>query len=151
MIVLYHCYSANHSSVTAANIHLERLPRDRHATYAEVLGQPGFDTTSRREMGRPLYMGTDRRGHAVYCWGLGGGKERLLAAALQLAREAGGCTDAFLPVGALARVNWLMRIGGFLSRRLGLIGIGRPLVAWGTWLAYGSFVECALRTQDRLS
>lgn len=150
MIVLYHCYSANHTSVTAANVHLGRLPRDRQATYHEILSQPGFDRTHRRHMGTPLPMGTDPRGHRVYCWGLGAGKERLAEAALQLVREAGGRTDHLLPVSVLNAANWWMRIGGWLSRRADLVAPGRPVVTFGTWLAYRALVRCALSAQDRL-
>lgn len=150
MMVLYHCYSANHTSVTAANIHLERLPAHRRATFHELLGQPGFDTTHRRRIGAPLYMGTDGRGHAIYCWGLGAGQDRLLAAALQLVRETGASTDDLLPVGVLQGANWWMRIGGWLSRRADLVAIGRPLAAVGAWLAYPAFCRCARRTRARL-
>ncbi len=150
MIVLYHCYSANHTSLTAANIHLGRLPLDRRPTYHEVLAQPGFDTHHRRLIGTPLPMGIDDHGHRVYCWGLEAGQQRLLAAALQLAEAAGGSTADLLPVGALAAANWWMRVGGFLSRRCNQVALGRPLVAVGTWLAYPALAQCARRTCGRL-
>jgi len=43
--VIYHCYGGAHSSVTAANIHLGLLPRERTPGYRELISQKLFDHT----------------------------------------------------------------------------------------------------------
>lgn len=134
-LYLYHCYGGAHTSVTCANLHLGRLPLHRRARIREILSQPAFDLVPHHQIGTALCLGRDEEGHPVYCLGLDGGKQRLLAALLQLLAALGSRVE-IRPCHALTHANALMRVGGFLSRRLGLVIPGRPLVALGVWLAY---------------
>lgn len=47
-------------------------------------------------------------------------------------------------------INPLMIIGGILSRRFGLTAIGRPLVTWGTQLAYQKIVALVEETERKI-
>lgn len=139
MILVFHCYGGAHTSITAANIYLGRLPRHRRPGLGDILRQPGFDWMPHTEIGRPLFMGTDVAGRPVYCIGLGAGKERVRKALQWFLADRGVPPAAVGWVDALPAANNWMRIGGFLSRRLGLVAVGRPLVTVGVWRAYGRF------------
>jgi len=140
MKIIYHCYGQAHSSITAANIHLGRLPRERRATVAEIQRQPGFDQTQPHELGTPRLMGVDGSGHEVYVIGLAGGRRSLEPALQQFLEESGVAPERFLFANALQHAGLPMRIGGYASRRLGLVWLGRPLSALGVYLKYPRFV-----------
>lgn len=137
MIHLYYCFGGAHTSVTAANLHLGRLPP--HPTYRQVLAQPYFDHLPHGSIGTFLFMGVDAAGHPVYSVGLEAGKDRLARALADFAAAFGAAPDGVALHPALPCANALMRIGGFLSRRLGLVWPGRPLVGLGAWLALPRF------------
>lgn len=137
MIHLYYCFGGAHTSVTAANLHLGRLPA--RPTYRQVLAQPHFDRLPHRSIGTFLFMGADAAGHPVYSVGLEGGRERLARALADFAAAFGVPPGEVALHPALPCANVLMRVGGFLSRRLGLVWPGRPLVALGAWLALPRF------------
>jgi hypothetical protein len=54
-------------------------------------------------------------------------------------------------VDTLPYVNNTTRIGGFLSRGLGLVSIGRPLTIHGLQKSYWRFVDLVNNVKDRLS
>jgi hypothetical protein len=145
--IIYHCYGQAHSSITAANLHLGRLPRHRRATLEEICHQPCFDRAEPHQVGWPQLMGTDEWGHAVYVVGLACGRRALQAALRDFLRLSGVAPDEFLLVDALQHAGLPMRVGGYTSRRLGLVWPGRLLTAAGVWLQYPRF--CALVEQVR--
>lgn len=138
--VIYHCYGGSHSSVTAAGIHLGLLPRDRTATARELLKLPHFDAFEEIIHGHFRYIGRYCPDIAVYALGKKtlGMKVTLL---LKKLAKIAGCADRVYPVDTTAPINPLMVVGGFLSRRLRLVAIGRPLVIFGTQLAYRRLAE----------
>lgn len=139
--VVYTCYGGTHSSPVAAAIHLGRLPRDRVPSSGELLAVPGFDRAEGDCRGRLVPVGADRWGNPVYVLPRGALSlmvvHRLLSGALAM---AGRDDMPVLLVDTLACLNWPMRVGGFLSRRLHLVPAGRPLVTWGTRRAYHCLV-----------
>jgi hypothetical protein len=144
--IVYYCYGSAHSSVIAAAIHLKKLPWDRIPTLAEVEIQERFDRTENWEIGTPFFMGTDREGNEVYTLGLGPDRimiRRIIASLIKIwnypARE-------ILLVDTLVCIHCLTRIGGFLSRKLGLVTIGRPLAALGIRLSYNRLLELVQAT-----
>lgn len=141
MKVIYHCYGQAHSSVTAANIHLGHLPRHRLPTLTEIQHQPLFDRTEEHELGTPRLMGMDGWGNEVYVIGLAGGKKALERALIDFLTISGVGRSEFLFVYALQHAGVPLRIGGYTSRRLGLVWPGRPLSAVGVWLKYRRFVS----------
>jgi hypothetical protein len=58
--------------------------------------------------------------------------------------------DEFIFVDTLPCVNIKMRIGGYLSRRWGLIKVGRPLVLQGTRQAFPSIVGLVAKTKKEV-
>lgn len=150
--VIYSCYGGTHSSPVAAAIHLGRLPRDRVPAREELLSIPGFDRAEGDGRGRLTPVGTDRWGNFVYV--LPRGSIPLRALRRLIAGTLAMCGRADMPlviVDTLVCLNWPMRVGGFLSRRLGLVFVGRPLVAWGTQRAYRCLVALVERVEAALS
>jgi hypothetical protein len=68
--------------------------------------------------------------------GLGGGRTATVPALLQFLELSGIDPDRVRLVDTMPTVNLLMRVGGYTSRVLHIVWLGRPLVALGNWLAY---------------
>lgn len=93
-------------------------------------------------------MGVDDDGNEVYTLALGGGHRRMkyaVNAALQLAEVS---RVEYRLVNCLPCVNLATRIGGFSSRSLGLIWLGRPLVAWGVARSYDNYVRLVRKVRS---
>lgn len=151
MKVVYHCYGSAHSSVTAAAIHLGMLPRERRPTDAELLAVPRFDRTKTSELGKPFFIGRDSAGREIYVLGRGPAA-RLVANCVESLGELLGTPPlAVVMVNALPSVSLVTTIGGTLSRGLGIVWPGRPLVLWGIRRCYGRFVQLVTETERLLS
>ncbi|MDN5347638.1 MAG: hypothetical protein PWP65_1202 [Clostridia bacterium] len=135
MKVIYHCFGGAHSSVTAAAIHLGLLPRDRLPTTEELLSLPYFDASPEGRQGQFQYMGRDEKGNEVYCVGRRGLGEYFQALVKGLV-SALNIKEEILLLDTSSCVNWLMVAGGYISRRLGAVRLGRPVVVLGTLKAY---------------
>lgn len=148
--IIYTCYGGAHSSPVAAAIHLGWLPEDRVPSAAELLDIPRFDRASKKDHGVPELMGQDSLNNEVYVLGRGAGAkivEKAFAGGYQV---AGGKHGDLLIVCTLTCVNTPMRVGGYLSRSLGWVGPGRPIVCWGTQRAYTQLVSLVKKTKADL-
>ena len=150
MIVLYHCYGAAHSSVLSAAIHLGLLAEDRVPALRRLEKFP-FDRKNSEEIGIPFFYGYDKGGNKIYIQGMGG-SDKIVIGLLQDIMELYGIPEReVLLVNALENVNILVRIGGFLSRRLGLIFPGRVISIIGLQLAYPKFLATVLRVKEYIA
>lgn len=129
MKVFYQCYGRAHTSVVAAHIHLGRLRAADLPSAKEIMALPYFDQAEETDFGRPLLFGQDENGHEIYAVGLGLASRPCLAAITSVARQAGA--EPPLVVNTLNGLGLLARIGGGISRELGWVALGRPLVADG--------------------
>ena len=148
MKLLYYCYGGSHSSVTAAAIHLGILPSDRIPSAEEFLSVPYFDGQVKEEHGEYKFMGNDDKGNEIYVVGVenfGGLFERLFYGTTSL---FGIPDNEYELINSLEYVNNLMRLGGYLSRRMGLVSLGRPVVIKGTQAAYWEFVRLVDRVKQ---
>jgi len=139
MKIIYHCFGGSHSSVTAAAIHVGLLPTNRPPSAQEFMALPYFDKTPGDVYGVIRFMGRTSEGDEVYALGkknLGG---RLNQVFMGLA-ELLGVEDQVVVVNTMPYVNIIMMVGGFLSRRLGIVMPGRPILIWGTRLAFPGLV-----------
>jgi hypothetical protein len=150
MKLFYYCYGGAHSSVTAANIHLGNLPRDRRPSIREILHQPLFDRAKEHQIGEPILMGPDDEGNEIYAIGLAGGYAVVAPALKEFLQILGVTPDRFSLEGTLQHANILLRVGGFTSRRLGIVFVGRPMCGLGVWLRYHSFIAHVTRVRHRL-
>jgi hypothetical protein len=141
MFIIYHCFGGSHSSVTAAAIHLGMLPQDRLPTAAEFLALPYFDARSKGDEGEIRFMGRDAAGNKVFTAGKKNLGARFETLFYDLAEVLGLSQQEILMINTSPLVNDAMRLGGFISRRLGFVALGRPLVVWGTRRAYVNLVN----------
>lgn len=139
MKIIYHCFGGSHSSVTAAAIHLGLLPTSRTPSYQEFMALPYFDKTPGEVYGVIRLMGQTREGDEVYALGKKNLGRRLNQVFLGIA-ELMGVEDQVIAVNTMPYVNIIMMLGGFLSRRLGIVFLGRPILIWGTRLAFPDLV-----------
>lgn len=148
MIVIYHCYGAAHSSVLSAAIHLGYLPEDRIPKIEEILKIQYFILPSTGEIGIPFYYGSDSSGNMIYCQGMGG----LDGVIKQLLKDVMGeyniPEESVITVNSLKKVNILVRIGGFLSRKLGLIFPGRLIAAFGLKMGLQAVFKNSIYCKD---
>lgn len=147
--MIFHCYGGAHSSVTSSGIYLGLLPRDRVPDTAEILQVPHYDGDEPIAYGHFRFVGRDQAGRVVYVLGkrrLGPHINRLLIVVAGIFGRAGN----IFSVDTTAPVNVLMMCGGYVSRDLKLVSLGRPFVVRGTKLAYFRFVQLAIQSEQRL-
>jgi hypothetical protein len=140
MKIIYHCFGGSHSSVTAAALHLGMLDKTRIPTREQLMDVPYYDKTSDEDFGSIRYMGTDEFGHDVYVLGKKSLDNRYSTILMGVA-EILGSQDQLILVNCVDRINWSMKIGGFTSRRMRLVLLGRPMVTWGTQRAFNQLVN----------
>lgn len=131
MKIFYCCYGGSHSSVVAAAVHLGLIPDTRPPTFGELVNLPYYDKVGNDDVGTARHMGRDECGNDVYVLGLGPSRRIALKAMRSVLEILGMGQNDVLLVDALGPIGPLTRIGGFLSRRLGLVRIGRPLTVIG--------------------
>lgn len=149
MIIIYHCFGGSHSSVTAAAIHLGFLGSDKPPSQDEMKALPYFDQTTENDFGSFRFMGFDKENNAVYVLGKKSQADRFSNVLLGIA-ELLGKKDEVAAVNTMGRVNWSMKLGGFTSRRVGIAGIGRPVVIEGTRKAFWELVNLVEMTKLRI-
>ncbi|MBC8063003.1 MAG: DUF3189 family protein [Clostridiaceae bacterium] len=148
MIVIYHDVGGCHSSATAANIHIGKLPADKNPTKSELLSMPTFDNISKNEKGKLLFIGTDEFGAQVYTLSRKYHPELVIPSITDMYKLTSGSLDGLFLSDTSPSVNNLMRVGGFSSRRLGLVKLGRPIVTQGTLNAYPQIIKIVNKTKE---
>ncbi|AZO95353.1 DUF3189 family protein [Halocella sp. SP3-1] len=151
MIIIYHCYGGAHSSVLSAGIHTNRLPVDRVPSRKEILKLPYFDKTEGQEIGIPFYFGKDEYNNKVYIQGMGRAEKIVLNTLDSFLEEKKINKNLVYVQNTLKKVNILVRIGGFMSRGLGMVFPGRLLTVYGLQLAYPNFIELVRTVKEEIS
>ncbi len=142
MKIIYSCYGGAHSSVVAASIHMGYLPIDRIPTKKEILSIPYYDQSPKEFRGTPIYMGKDDQLREVYVVGMGPYRTEYTEIAYNFAFQINNEVKKNIRiVNVVPLLNFSVRLGGFLSRRIGLIQIGRPLTAMGIQKNYHLFLQ----------
>lgn len=150
MIVIYHDVGGAHSSATAANIHINKLPMDRIPSPEEILALPTFDKIEKKDIGRLLYIGEDEFGAKVYTLSRQYKPNLVIPAIADMYNLLNGSLQGFFLADTSPSVNNLMRIGGFSSRRLGFVTFGRPIVTKGTQQAYSQIVDIVRKAKEQM-
>lgn len=140
MIIIYHCYGGSHSSVIAAALHLGWLSKTQKPSFEDMLALPYFDKTTDDDFGTIHYMGVDEYGNEVYVLGKKSMGDRCTKIMNGIAHIMGKEKE-LLAVNCMTRVNWMMKIGGFASRRMGMVRMGRPVLNMGTQTAFTDLVN----------
>ncbi|MEW5922093.1 MAG: DUF3189 family protein [Bacillota bacterium] len=139
MKIIYHCFGGTHSSVLCAAIHLGIISDQHIPGYQELMNCPYFDKVSGSEVGIIHHMGRDERENDIYilgCRSCGPIVEKIIR---EMGRLLGIAPDEVVMVDTTPYLNILLKMGGFLSRGLGLVGPGRIILYRGIRLAFPSF------------
>ena len=136
MKVIYYDYGGAHSSVLAASLHSGVIRGDRRPSPEEIRTMPHFDQATLPDHGRLVLVGEARPGVEVYVLGCRRYHTIAERALRGVALAYGIPHNDLVMVDTLPGVNLAMRVGGVLSRGLGLTTLGRPLVTWGTRKAF---------------
>lgn len=141
MYIIYNCYGGSHSSVTAASIHAGLLKDNKVPTPKELMNLPYYDRQIAKDHGFIRYIGRDENGNNIYITSkhnLSHYYETIMRSILCIMEIP---NEELVFVDTMPYVNWLMVVGGYLSRRLGLTTIGRPIVILGTQIAFFNFSQ----------
>ena len=142
MKIIYSCYGGAHSSVVAAAIHIGYLPTNRIPTKKEILSIPYYDQSPKEFRGTPIYIGKDDKLREVYAVGMGPYRTEYTEIAYNFAFQLNNEVKKNIRiVNVVPLLSFTVRLGGFLSRRIGLIQLGRPLTAMGIQKKYHLFIQ----------
>lgn len=150
MKVFYYCYGSAHSSVISAAIHTGMIGAEKIPLPKEIIHLPHYDKTENPEIGTPFFYGYDEMDNEVYIVGMGANKPLVLNSIQSFLQDCGVAGTSYVFVNTLGSVNVKTRIGGFLSRGLGVVSIGRPLTVQGILEAYFDFVKLVMTTKRNL-
>ena len=148
--VIYHCYGGAHSSVVAAAIHLNKFNIDKKPTTDELMSLSLFDRQTKEGHGQIHFLGFDEWGnqiHSVGCRNVGKSVKNVVTSVSKMF----DLDDDLIFIDTLHCVNIKMRVGGYLSRRLGWIDQGRPIVLQGTKDAFPQLVELVKQVKAEVS
>ncbi len=121
--VFYLCYAGTHTSIVAGSMHLGRLCQG-----GDPCGLPEFDRRLYRDIGVPCFLGTDPWGAQVYALGTGWLSLPLEMAICDLVElSSPNARACFCAVRGY--LDSQARLGGFISRRCGLVSFGRKLIS----------------------
>ncbi len=151
MIIIYHCYGGTHSSVVAAGIHLGILP-NKHTLEPEQLKNLSlFDSHKKVIPGKLHHFGTDEMNNNIYSCGLQNSAGLVINTSTELLDTLGYNQSDLKFVDTLGCVNLFMRVGGYLSQRLNLKSIGKPIVIKGTLKAYPDLIRLVTQVKNDLN
>jgi hypothetical protein len=119
-------------------------------TVHELVCLPGFDTVLTTDLGMISSYGVDELGNRIFTVSLGPRRHIARAALHTLLQERIPESEDYILVDCLRCIHWTTRIGGFLSRQLGLIAVGRPLAAFGLKKNFACFVAMVREVRSLL-
>lgn len=140
MKLFYYCYGRAHSSVIAGCIHLNRLPDHRVPDIKEIFAIPEFDQSDSSNFGEPYFLGKDQCDNEVFIIGFGG-KAALGLQTIRFLLEEACDPNEWKFYNSLGSIGWLAKCGGFISKRLKLVRVGRYLAALGIQKSYRTLVK----------
>lgn len=110
---------------------------------------PLYDKMENEDIGTPIFVGTDEYGSDVYIMGMRNAREVIIPSIKSMLNENSIANNHILFVNALIKLHPITALGGILSRRLGLIGLGKPLTIWGIRRYYNYFVELVEKVKEK--
>ncbi|MGB4214727.1 MAG: DUF3189 family protein, partial [Dethiobacteria bacterium] len=117
------------------------LPRTLQPRLDEILALPYFDRAGRAEVGTLHYAGRNPGGNSVFILGSRHWGAEVRGQAAALLRLAASPMPKVAVIDCLPHVTLPVRLGGYISQRLGLTAIGRPLVGRGILWNYSRILE----------
>jgi hypothetical protein len=150
MKLFYCCYGGAHTSVTCASIHLGYLPSDRVPEATEFLGVPFYDKMENKKLGTPVFMGKDDLGWDIYIIGMKNARNLVIPSMKSYLNACGVEQKKFILVNALVELHPITSIGGVLSRKFGILSVGRPMTVWGIRKTYHRFITLVEQVKENL-
>ena len=150
MKLFYCCYGGAHTSVTCASIHLGYLPADRVPEASEFLGVPFYDKMENKKLGTPVFMGKDDLGWDIYIIGMKNARQLVIPSIKSYLNACGVDQKRFILVNALIELHPVTSIGGVLSRKFGILSLGRPMTVWGIRKTYPRFIKLVEQVKENL-
>ena len=143
MIVIYHDIGGTHSSAVAANIHVSKLPWDSVPGKDALLSIRTFDRIEKKDWGHLIFMGKDEFGASVYTMCRQFAPMIVLPALTDIYNILNNTmgNEGLYLVNTSPTVNKWMAVGGFLSRRMKFVRLGRPIATYGTLKAYKNIAD----------
>lgn len=149
MKIIYSCFGGAHSSVVTAGIHMGYLPTNGLASKEEILTTPFYDKAANKEVGKPLYMGIDNKNHSIYIMGMGHARNYYTKMLYEFYNEiTHNYKKDIIFINVTSLLNNYTRLGGFMSRRLNLVTLGRPLTVYGIQKNYPYFIELVQNVKE---
>jgi len=150
MKIIYTCYGGAHSSIVASAIHMGYLPIDHIPTKEEILNVPYYDQSPKESRGTPIYIGTDEELRKIYVVGMGAYRKEYTEIGYNFAFQLNNDVKRNIQIiNVTPLLRFSVKVGGFLSRRAGLIKLGRPLTVVGIQKNYNLFVELVTDVKKR--
>ena len=149
MKIIYYCYGGTHSSVIAAAIHTGQLSTNS-PSQAKINNLPLYDKINQNELGQLFFYGADEFGNLVYVLGLGSKRQLMKELLLDYLSLFNINTGEIMLVASLPYVNFFTKLGGVLSRKLGLVSLGRLLVTYTLQNLYPEYNELVKQVKSQL-
>lgn len=144
MNFVYFDYGGSHSSVLASFIHTGRLQTGKVPTNQEMMQLPYFDKTVPQDFAKMHPAGNDDQGNKVFFLGT---KSSDFEPTINSLAGLIGITRDFTFISTMTYVNPILRLGGWISRRLSQPWLGRGLVIRGAKSAYPGLVNLVETTR----
>ncbi|SES65064.1 Protein of unknown function [Natronincola peptidivorans] len=152
MKIIYSCFGGAHSSVVTAAIHMGYLPNNSLPSKEEILAVPFYDKAQNNEIGIPHYMGKDQNNHIIYIMGMGHARDYYTEMLYEFYNEVAPYNNKdIIIINVTSLLNNYTRLGGFMSRRLNIISLGRPLTVFGIQKNYFYFAELVKNLKERIN
>jgi len=151
LLIIYHDIGGTHTTQVAALLHLNRLPFERTPSREELMSNPLFDQLDMNDMGRLFFAGEDEWGNSVYTLGRGYTTKITTKLLKDFFKELHGNDEELLLVNTSPTVSFTLKIGGFTSRFLKIVSIGRPLVIRGVQKSYPKIVQLVQSVKKQIS
>lgn len=149
MKIVYYCYGGTHSSIIAAAIHTGQLSTE-YPSKKEINNLPLYDKINQKELGQLFFYGADECGNLVYVLGLGAKRKAMKEFLLDYLRLCNINTKEVILVASLPYVSFFTKLGGILSRKLGLVRLGRTLVTYTLQKSYPKYTALVNQVKAQL-
>ena len=151
MKIIYHCYGGTHTSVLAASIHVGKINKEKLPDNKEINELKYFDDVSPKDYGKLHFVGMDELGNEIYSCGMKKSASIVKKALKDILKIYNLQPEEIYFASTLGLVTFSIRIGGFLSRHLGLIRLGRPLVIYGSRSNFYNIVNFVDQVKENLT
>lgn len=131
MKIFYYCSTGTFVSLVAANYHLGIIS-NQNVDLQDICKLPNYNSLTRDEIGRPIFVGVDNMGHEIFTFGVKKEDVLLTTAMIDWLKTFNITDNVYKLVDMTSHDNnyWL-RAGEFLSYGMDLKRLGGGIGAYG--------------------